>query len=128
MSSLDLGRYGHLTFSRDHWLGQTVPTAIGVTVVQIDGGANLPDDMAARITAVLDQIAPIDSAARAYLSHHAPEDVERAKNLIEPSLLFGVDDARGDFTLFYSGEDEDDEMCYGVNFKSFSPFDLTIGD
>jgi hypothetical protein len=61
------------------------------------------------------------------LRQHAHDDFEQAQPLRAPSLLFGPDDPVGAFTIFYSGANEEDQMIYGVKFRDFKPFDLTIG-
>jgi hypothetical protein len=124
MMDIDLGQYGMLEDKGDHCLGTGLPTEIGPVDAQIDG-TTLP---ASHVIAVLDRIKEIDAGARAYLDAHAPEDVQASGGLIEPSLLFRPENEAGSFTLFYSGSRKDDEMCYGVEFREFNPFDLTIGD
>ena len=80
------------------------------------------------IISVLDRMAEIDINAKQYLQQHAPEDVERANGLIEPCLFFDPNETIGTFTIFYSGTNPDDEMCYGVDFDTFMPINLVIGD
>ena len=128
MNTILLGEYGALEFKADHWERWEVRTPIGLVDLQVDAGADLGSEVSDCITSVLDQFTKIDTLAREYLSEHAAEDVALARELHEPSLLFGAEESRGTFTLFYSGEDSDDDTCYGVEFRDYMPFDLTIGD
>lgn len=128
MSAISLGHYGLLHFSRDHWTSGHLPTPIGPVDVQVDVGIDIPAHSVDHVTTTIDRIAQIHSDAQAYLRQHAPDDFARAQPLRAPSLLFHPDDSVGAFTMFYSGSHEDDQMIYGVEFKEFKPFDLTIGD
>ena len=125
--NIDLGQYGSLDHQGDHYFGPGLRSEIGPVDAQVDG-VDIPAAMQAHIAAVLDKIKELDAEARAYLDAHAAQDVEVSGGLIEPSLLFRPEDEVGSFVLFYSGAREDDEMCYGVDFRDFRPFDLTIGD
>lgn len=105
-----------------------VSTAIGTVDVQVDTDEHLPASFGEQVIATLDRISHIHAEAQAYLRQEAPEDFARAAPLRAPSLHFYPADPAGTFTLFYSGADEDDVTCYGVDFRGFAPFDLTIGD
>jgi hypothetical protein len=128
MSQIALIGYGTLEFTKDSWASYSLHTPIGAVDVSVDAGVDLHAGIGTEIAGILDRITDMDRSARAYLLQHAPEDVAHAKTLCEPSLLFRVDAQPGSFTFFYSGEDPEDETCYGVEFREYSPFDLTIGD
>ncbi len=128
MSTISLGRYGELRFRDDYWFCEAAPTSIGAVNAQVDASEDFPPASATRIVAVLDRMEQVSADAQAYLQQHAPDDFVRAAPLRDPSLLFRPDEPAGSFAIFYSGVDEDDEMCYGVNFRKFAPFDLLIGD
>lgn len=122
--NIDLGHYGILEDQGDYCFGTSLPTEIGPVDVQVDGTKFSASD----IVSVLKRMKEIDAQARGYLDAHALEDVRASGGLIEPSLFFRPEDKAGSFTIFYSGSRKDDEMCYGVDFQNFQPFDLTIGD
>ena len=128
MERVSLQKYGKLEFSIDGWKCWGALTEIGPVDVNVDG--DIIDDQAISkaIISVLDRVAEIDTNAKQYLQQHAPEDVKSAIRLIEPSLLFDPNETLGTFTIFYSGTDPDDEMCYGVDFDRFAPINLVIGD
>ncbi len=126
---MDVSPYGSLKNEGDHYVGFGLSTRIGPVDAQIDGADFPVLEMQGKIRAVLGKMDEVDRQARAYLQATAShQDVQASGGLIEPSLLLGTDDAPGDFTLFYSGSREDDETCYGVVFRDFTPFDLAIGD
>ena len=125
---IDLKNYGALQHEGDHFIGFALPTTIGPVDIQIGGVDVSVPDMQNKILAVLNRLSAINTKARAYLQEKARQEVETSGGLVEPSLLFNANDALGNFTLFYSGTIEDDETCYGVEFRNFAPHDLTIGD
>jgi hypothetical protein len=128
VNTISLDQYGGLHFREDYWFCEAAPTLIGAVDAQVDACHDLPAASSAWIVAVLDRIEQVNADAQAYLQKHAPDDFERATPLRNPSLLFGPEAPLGAFTIFYSGADEDDEMCYGVQFEDFVPIDVTIGD
>ena len=125
---ISLQNYGKLEFSTDGWRCCGALTPIGPVDVDLDGDIVDPEAISKGIISVLDRMAEIDTNAKQYLQQHAPEDVERANGLFEPCLFFDPNENTGTFTIFYSGTNPDDEMCYGVDFDAFRPINLVIGD
>jgi hypothetical protein len=115
-------------YSRDHWECWGVSTPIGPVAAQLDCQNGDLGEFPFIAQNVFVHIEEIDQLARNYLIKHAPEDVAAAGSLVEPSLLFASHGGSYVFTMFYSSVDEDNEMCYGVEFRGLEPFDLIIGD
>jgi hypothetical protein len=122
-----LSDFGELEFKGDHWSADEIETEVGLVDVQVDAEADLEERITESIGKVLAQIANIDQLGRSYLKQKIAPELDEIK-LVEPSLLFVADLPSGSFTLFYSNENRNDETCYGIEFRDYSPFDLTIGD
>lgn len=119
--------YGDLKFKTDHWAGFEFGTTIGAVDIQVDSDSELKRELIESIQNTLKRIDIIDRKARSYLLEKTNGELEGI-TLIEPSLLFVPDSAIGSFTLFYSNENEEDETCYGVEFRDNEPLDISIGD
>lgn len=126
--NMDLSPYGFLEYKGDHYIGFAFQTSIGSVDIQIIDSGFSPQDMKPKILGVLKRLRDVDTKARLYLDNHASEDLKLSGGLLDPSLQFQSNDPDGTFVIFYSGSRKDDEMCYGVEFQQFEPFDLLIGD
>jgi hypothetical protein len=128
MQNFEIPGVGKFELRGDYWACHQVASSIGAVDFEILGSEINEKVASVTIRAVYDQIGAIDSAARAYLLENARADIENAGALVSPMVLLGEASSEGSFTVFYSGAADECASDYGVEFRKYVPFDLTIGD
>ena len=128
MQNFEIQGVGKFELRGDYWACHQVATSIGPVDFEILGSEINEKVASVTIRTAYDQIGTIDSAAREYLLENARVDIENAGTLVNPMILLGEANNEGCFTVFYSGTADECASDYGVEFRKYVPFDLTIGD
>jgi hypothetical protein len=128
MNEITIKNIGTLRLNTDHWVCNGINTKIGNFDLCVDSKEIEESKLTEKLHQIFGQIESIDIKARSFLSQNvSPEELAMFGNLSEPNIMFTAEDKEGEFTIFYDCSNDEEIVC-GVEFREFTPFDLTIGD